>query len=96
MILSLIFGFIAGIAAIIYRGIYFGPWNEVLNTMGACLAAAVFVYIVLQILAGIGGFFLKLVIIVILTIIILFGGTKLWNTFNPDNPIDMSVPLQKR
>lgn len=99
MILTLVFGFIAGIVAVCYRGLYFGPWNEALNTMGACLAAAVFAYIILQILAGIGSFFLKLVIIVILTIIVLFGGTRLWNTFNPDSPIDLidyaSKPFQK-
>ena len=89
MILSLLFGFIAGIATIIYRGLYFGPWNEALNTMGACLGVALLIYIILQILAGIGSFFLKLIVIIILSILIFFGGTRLWNKFNPDQKIDL-------
>ena len=89
MILSLLLGFIAGIVAIVYRGIYFGPWNQVLNTMGTCLLAAVVIYILLQILAGIGGFFLRLLFAAVLTLAIVFGGTKMWNTYNPENPINL-------
>ena len=91
MILSLLFGFIAGIAAIIYRGVYFGPWNETFNTMATCLAAAIALYILLQILIGIGGFFLKVVFAIVVTILIVFGGTKIWNTYNPDNPINLPI-----
>lgn len=94
MILSLLFGFIAGIAAIIYRGLYFGPWNEALNTMGACLAAAFVLYILLQILIGIGGFFLKLLFAFVVTVLIVFGGTKIWNTYNPDNPINLPIAAE--
>ncbi|MBQ3696102.1 MAG: hypothetical protein II938_03950 [Alphaproteobacteria bacterium] len=88
MIFTLLIGLIAGVAMVIYRGLYFGPWNAALNTIGACLAAAIICYILLQILANIGGFFLKILFVVIITVLILFGGTKIWNTYNPDHPIN--------
>ncbi len=91
MIFSLLLGFLAGIATVIYRGLYFGPWNQVLNTMGACLAASIVFYILLQILISLGGFFLKIAFAVIVTICIVFGGTKVWNTYNPDNPINLPI-----
>ena len=89
MIFTMFIGLIAGIAMVIYRGLYFGPWNQVINTMGVCLAASIVFYILLQIIAGIGSFFLKIVLIILITIVVFFGGTKLWNSFNPDNPIKM-------
>ncbi len=89
MILSLLCGFIAGIAAIIYRGLYFGPWNQALNTMAVCLVVSVVLYILLQILFSIGGFFLKLLFVVLVVSAIVFGGAKVWNTYNPDDPINL-------
>ena len=59
--------------------------------MGVCLASALVIYVVLQILAGIGGFFLKLLFVVVITAAIVFGGTKIWNTYNPDNPINLPI-----
>ena len=96
MIASLLIGLIAGIAMVIYRGIYFGPWNAVLNTMGACIAAALVCYILLQILASLGGFFLKLFFIIVIASLILFGGRKLWNTYNPENPINFPASISQK
>lgn len=96
MIASLLIGLIAGIAMIIYRGLYFGPWDAALNTMGACVAAAIVCYILLQILASLGGFFLKLFFIIVIASFILFGGTELWNTYNPKNPINWPTSITQK
>ena len=89
MIFTLICGLIAGVGLVIYKGIYFGPWQEVVNTMGSALAAAVILYVFLQILACVGSFFLRILLVIVFATAILFGGRKLWDTFNPDNPIKM-------
>ncbi len=94
MIFSLILGLIAGTALIVYRGLYLGPWNEAVNTMGTCLIAAIVIYIVLQIIGSMGSFFAKLVFVIALTAVILFGGRKLWNRYNPSNQIDMPQQVQ--
>jgi len=87
MFLTLLLGFIAGLGLIIYKGLYFGPWPEALNTMGTAIVVAIVFYIFLQILANIGGFFLKVFLVILFSVAILVGGQKLWNAFNPDNPI---------
>ena len=48
MFLALIFGIIAGIAMVIYQGIYMGPWDAVLHTMGMAVVGAVLIYIALH------------------------------------------------
>jgi len=89
MIFALICGLIGGIGMVFYKGIYFGPWQAVVNTMGSALAAAVIMYVFLHLLACIGSFFLRILLVILFAAAILFGGRKLWNTFNPDNPIKM-------
>ena len=96
MILTLLFGLIAGIVLIIYRGLYFGPWNAALNTMGACVAAALVCYVLFQILASLGGFFLKLLFVLIVVTAIVFGGRKVWNTYNPNNPINFPSSITEK
>ena len=94
MIFSLILGLIAGTALIVYRGLYLGPWNQAINTMGTCLIAAVVGYIVLQIIGSMGNFFAKLLFIVALAAVILFGGRKLWNRYNQSNQIEMPQQVE--
>ena len=96
MIFSILIGLVLGIGMVIYRGLYAGPWNAALNTVGACILASIVCYILLRILAGIGGFFLKIVFIIIIATLILFGGTKIWNTYNPDNPIPLPSSISSR
>ena len=93
MILALIF--VAGLAMVIYRGIYLGPWSEVINTMGSALLAAMVVYIFLHIIFSVGSFFLRLLLVIIFAAVILIGGRKFWNMFNPDNPIHMPAAVSK-
>ena len=93
MFLTLLIGFIAGIALIIYRGLYFGPWPAAINTMGTALASAIVLYVFLQILASVGSFFLRVLLVLIFAAVILIGGRKLWNTFNPDNPINLPTAV---
>lgn len=87
MITALAIGFIAGLALIFYRGLYFGPWPAALNTMGTALIASVVFYIFLHILLSIGSFFLRILLVIIFASAVFIGGQKLWNAFNPDNPI---------
>ena len=83
MITTLILGLLAGIGMVIYRGLYFGPWAAALNTIGVCVIAAVVIYIALQIIASIGSFFLRILLIIAFAFGILFGGYHLWNSANP-------------
>lgn len=95
MVFALICGLIGGIGLVIYRGLYFGPLPAVINTMGSALVAAVVIYIFLQLLASIGSFFIRILLVIVFAAAILFGGRKLWNTFNPDNPIKMPTAVSK-
>ncbi len=83
MFICFILGIIASISIIVYKGLYFGPWPAVLNTVGMCLIGSVILYVVLQILGSIGGFLIKLALVIIVAGAIIFGGHKLWNSANP-------------
>ena len=96
MILTLLIGFLIGVGMVIYRGLYFGPWNAAFNTLAACIAASFVFYILLQILASLGGFFMKLFFIIVIACLILFGGREVWNTYNPDNPINMPASVSQK
>lgn len=95
MLIALVCGFIGGIGLVIYRGLYFGPWNAVINTMGVALAASIIIYVFLHLLLCVGGFFLRILLVIIFAAAILFGGRKLWNTFNPDNPIQLPTSISR-
>ena len=94
MIFSLILGLIDGTALIVYRGLYMGPWNQAINTMGTCLIAAIVGYIVLQIIGSMGNFLAKLLFVIALAAVILFGGRKLWNRYNQSNQIEMPQQVE--
>ena len=96
MVLALVLGFFAGLGMILYKGLYFGPWNAALNTMGACLAASVVVYVLLHIVFSVGSFFIRLLLIIVIGSAILFGSQKLWNTFNPDKPLNWPLPVSSQ
>ena len=82
MVTALILGFVAGVVLIVYRGLYLGPWAAALNTMGVCLIASIVIYIVLQIIASIGSFFLRILLIAAIIGGIVFGGWRLYDGSN--------------
>ena len=85
MFLALIFGVIAGIAMVIYQGIYMGPWDAVLHTMGMAVVGAVLIYIALHFIFSIGSFILKIVLILALLGALGFGGMRVWNAYMHDD-----------
>ena len=93
MRIALILGILAGLGIVIYRGIYFGPWLEVMKTIGTTLIISVGLCLFFRILASIGSFFVRALLILILVAVILLGGRFLWNFLNPDHPIAMPAAV---
>ena len=93
MTLALIIGILTGLGLVIYKGIYFGPWIEVMTTIGTTMLVAIGICLFLRILASIGSFFVKALLILIFLALIFFGGRALWNSVMPDHPIGMPDAL---
>jgi len=78
MAIALILGLVIGCALVVYQGIYMGPWDQVLHTMGMSIMGCVILYIILHIVASIGSFILRIVIVLAVLGLLGFGGFKLW------------------
>ena len=94
MIFALILGAMAGVGMIFYRGVY--STSAMLNTMGVAIIASFIIYLIFQLMSGIGGFFLKLLLVIVLGLGILYGGKNLWNRYNPSNPIHVPTQIDNK
>jgi len=90
---ALILGVLAGLALVIYKGIYFGPWMEVMITLSSTIVIAVLICLFLRILASIGSFFVRALLILIFVALVLLGGEKLWNFINPNHPLNHQLKM---
>ena len=93
MTIALILGMLAGLGLVIYKGIYFGPWIEVMTTMGTTLLIAVGICLFLRILASIGSFIVRALLILVFIALLFFGGRIVWNSLVPDQAIGMPEAL---
>ena len=91
---AVLIGLILSGAALWYKGLYTGPWDQVAYTVALVMGVTILAFFALRILAGAAGFIFKLLVIAAILFACYYGGKKALVTVEKENN-QVQAPIAK-